>query len=344
MAGRCGLAGHAVNPSMGLDGAIHGANGPANPHRPASDKFRAAVGRCRPWSTHLSDIERNSGVRSQEYSRQIAEICRRRVGPVEGVSAMDGATEATWVRALCLRSTASQAPERPAAGGWAGPRRGFTPSPQADPPRHPTECRPLTLTLPWPLRVQGAALPAPIPIQTGKCGSQDKQTPCCLRHSGPHSCAGDGPPPVVETPEPCMSAAPTTAISRDPATGRQIASHPFATDAELETILDRGQVGFATGASRARNSAQTYCVRWPPYCAETVRSWPRWPLPKWARSKLKRWPKSRNVPCCATGTPTTARSSCATNRPRCPMTRPTCPTCRWAWCWASCRGISRTGR
>lgn len=42
-----------------------------------------------------------------------------------------------------------------------------------------------------------------------------------------------------------MSAAPTTAISRDPATGQQIASHPFATDAELETILDRGQVGFA---------------------------------------------------------------------------------------------------
>ncbi|PAM68394.1 hypothetical protein CEK00_18075 [Stenotrophomonas maltophilia] len=31
--------------------------------------------------------------------------------------------------------------------------------PQPDPPRHPTECRPLTLTLPWPLRVQGAALP-----------------------------------------------------------------------------------------------------------------------------------------------------------------------------------------
>ncbi|TIK68464.1 hypothetical protein E4416_18520 [Stenotrophomonas maltophilia] len=61
VAGRCGLAGHAVNPAprsgpaaggcafgrlrssasqakrphtWGLDGAIHGANGPANPHRP----------------------------------------------------------------------------------------------------------------------------------------------------------------------------------------------------------------------------------------------------------------------------------------------------------------------
>ncbi|SET06960.1 hypothetical protein SAMN05720615_102254 [Stenotrophomonas indicatrix] len=34
------------------------------------------------------------------------------------------ATELTGVRALCLRSTASQAPERTAASGWAGPRRG----------------------------------------------------------------------------------------------------------------------------------------------------------------------------------------------------------------------------
>ncbi|PII19602.1 hypothetical protein CR919_13275 [Stenotrophomonas sp. LMG 10879] len=31
--------------------------------------------------------------------------------------------------------------------------------PQPDPPRHPTECPLLTLPLPWPRRVQGAALP-----------------------------------------------------------------------------------------------------------------------------------------------------------------------------------------
>ncbi|WP_414609327.1 hypothetical protein, partial [Stenotrophomonas sp. BR163] len=36
------------------------------------------------------------------------------------VGAMDGAIEPPWVRALCLRSSASQAPERPAASGWAG--------------------------------------------------------------------------------------------------------------------------------------------------------------------------------------------------------------------------------
>ncbi len=34
------------------------------------------------------------------------------------------ATEPPWVRVLCLRSTASRAPERPAASGWAGPRSG----------------------------------------------------------------------------------------------------------------------------------------------------------------------------------------------------------------------------
>ena len=67
-------------------------------------------------------------IRSTIRSRfqQIAATCRRRGGSgCGGVSAMDGATEPPWVRALCLRSTASQAPERTAASGWAGPRRGI---------------------------------------------------------------------------------------------------------------------------------------------------------------------------------------------------------------------------
>ncbi|WP_414608136.1 hypothetical protein, partial [Stenotrophomonas sp. FR010] len=44
-----------------LDGAIHGANGPANPHRPASDRLPRSVGtafcfgRCRPWSTRMPE-------------------------------------------------------------------------------------------------------------------------------------------------------------------------------------------------------------------------------------------------------------------------------------------------
>ncbi len=43
---------------------------------------------------------------------------------------------ATWVRALCLRSTASRATERTAASGWAGPRRGLAASCATHPPGH----------------------------------------------------------------------------------------------------------------------------------------------------------------------------------------------------------------
>src|SRR6185437_6581640 len=58
------------------------------------------------------------------------------------VGAMDGAIEPPRVRALCLRRTASQAPERTAARGWAGPRSGvYGVSCHPTPPRHPTECR-----------------------------------------------------------------------------------------------------------------------------------------------------------------------------------------------------------
>ncbi len=65
---------------------------------------------------------------------------------------------APWVRALCLRSTASQAPERPAASGWAGPRRGgYGASCRPTPPR-PTSSNPEPLWLwLWPLQVQGGS-------------------------------------------------------------------------------------------------------------------------------------------------------------------------------------------
>ncbi|PJL14638.1 hypothetical protein B9Y66_06420 [Stenotrophomonas maltophilia] len=45
---------------------------------------------------------------------------------------------------------------------WMGLRRPRNPTP----PRHPTECQLLTLLWPWPLRVQGAALPKPTPTMT----------------------------------------------------------------------------------------------------------------------------------------------------------------------------------
>ena len=76
------------------------------------------------------------------------------VGPVAGREPHGCGDRATWVRALCLRSTASQAPERPAASGWAGPR-GTCSGPATGATRHPSECQLLTLTL--LLRVQGAA-------------------------------------------------------------------------------------------------------------------------------------------------------------------------------------------
>ncbi|CAQ46769.1 putative penicillin binding protein [Stenotrophomonas maltophilia K279a] len=85
LVGRCGCAGHAVNPAprsgpaaggcafgrlrssasqtkrphpWGLDGAIHGANGPAQPHRPTLDSFPMTVGRSTPCvDESLSDIE-----------------------------------------------------------------------------------------------------------------------------------------------------------------------------------------------------------------------------------------------------------------------------------------------
>ncbi|SNT80951.1 hypothetical protein SAMN02744786_0690 [Stenotrophomonas sp. CC120222-04] len=137
LAGRCGLAGHAVNPAprsgpaaggcafgrlrssasqakrphpWGLDGAIHGANGPASPHRPTSDRSRrivsrSAVGRCRPWSTHIHatrGCERSDPLLTLTFLffdfpwRTHTETVRGRAGGLRrGVSRMDAATELT---------------------------------------------------------------------------------------------------------------------------------------------------------------------------------------------------------------------------------------------------------
>jgi hypothetical protein len=80
---------------------------------------------------------------------------------------MDAAAKPPWVRALCLRSTASQAPERPAASDWAGPRSGvYGVSRNRTHPAIPDSPLSLLLLLrplPLPLRVQGAALQPPLP-------------------------------------------------------------------------------------------------------------------------------------------------------------------------------------
>ena len=173
-AGRCGQAGHAVNPPpgsgpaaggcafgrlrssasqakrphpWGLDGAIHGANGPACPHRPTSDRFRWLLvgvdlgrhGRSTPcvdsfrFQFEIFDSDGDSSTHGVDLL-QIAEICRRRGGSGCGsVRGMDAAAKPPWM----------------------GLRR----LPQPDPPRHPTDCPLLTLTLTLIRRVQGAALP-----------------------------------------------------------------------------------------------------------------------------------------------------------------------------------------
>ncbi|MBA0304481.1 hypothetical protein D7Y36_16650 [Stenotrophomonas maltophilia] len=82
------------------------------------------------------------------------------------VGAMDGAIEPPRVRALCLRSTASQVPERTAASGWAGPRRGVygvscSPTPSRQTISNPEPLWLWPLLARWPLQVQGAALPKP---------------------------------------------------------------------------------------------------------------------------------------------------------------------------------------
>ncbi len=155
LAGRCGAAGHAVNPPpgsgpaaggcafghlrssasqakrphpWGLDGAIHGANGPALPHRPTSDRFpRLLVGvdlGRHGGSTpcvdafrsilEIFDFDRDSSTHGVDLP-QIAGNCRRRGGSgCGGVSRMDAATELTWTY--------------------------LQRHPQPDPPRHPSEC------------------------------------------------------------------------------------------------------------------------------------------------------------------------------------------------------------
>ncbi len=147
-----------------LDGAIHGANAPAWPTRPASDSFRGRPAteerkksksgslRCAcsdddqrsspttnksrpPQARHVSTKVDTHQQQCSMQSRQIAGTCRRRGGSgCGGVSAMDGAIEATGTY---LR--------RP---------------PQPEPPRHPTDSPLLTLTLTLLRlrRVQGAAL------------------------------------------------------------------------------------------------------------------------------------------------------------------------------------------
>ena len=112
------------------------------------------------------------------------------------VGAMDGAIEPPWVRALCLRSTASQAPERTAASGWAGPRRGVHGvSCQPTPPR-PTHRNPEPLWL-WLWLLPAAGGPPRVsaaPPHPTRSGSSRRYRQCRSSRSGSWpGTAGDSP-------------------------------------------------------------------------------------------------------------------------------------------------------
>ena len=134
----------------------------------AKAAFRVAAGWTKPYPTSIRQISSTQGVdlpcrpRSTPTNRHRETVEGGEVWVGRTVGAMDGAIEPPGVRALCLRSTASQAPERTAASGWAG--LGFTACP-ANPhrPAQPAETQSrfgfgLAGQRPALPRVQGATL------------------------------------------------------------------------------------------------------------------------------------------------------------------------------------------
>jgi len=145
------VAGDAVNPSLGA-WPRHPCRGhPRNRTHPAFDRFPRSVDPRHAWM-NLCQITKSIGARS---------VFQRKTDLAPGPHVVPGSVQpspgncqrwggvgwqdrwrhgwrhrAPGVRALCLRSTASQAPERTAASGWAGPRKGvYGVSCQPTPPR-----------------------------------------------------------------------------------------------------------------------------------------------------------------------------------------------------------------
>jgi|GEM_PF-2661707 len=147
-AGGGGYAGAAVNPSMGAWSRLARVRCPAHTARPGlgscPTRRAHAPDPCRshpriPTPANPSTVCRCHGksrCRLQPAQGHAMRFCRsqphttlygggRRVAPVGTVKNMDVFDKPTWVKAHCLRGTASRATERTAAGGWAGPRRGI---------------------------------------------------------------------------------------------------------------------------------------------------------------------------------------------------------------------------
>ena len=160
-AGGCGFAGHAVNPSMGACRkhpcflqsrkpapadprrcvGDHGKiNGSADRFHASTDEvvFRAVVWEPtlpppapftypphnRPQPPFAHPPRRGTPCVSALAIRTLPSVGGgRRAAPVGTVKNMDVFAKSPWVKAHCLRGTASRATERTAAGGWAGARR-----------------------------------------------------------------------------------------------------------------------------------------------------------------------------------------------------------------------------
>ena len=147
-AGGCGFAGHAVNPSMGAC-RKHPCflqsrkPAPADPRRCVGGHGRSTAvsiifmrfrtrwrsvpsfgnRRYRSGQSGAPPRRATPCVDALRIRTRLSIGGGRRAAPVGTVKNMDVFAKPPWVKAHCLRGTASRATERTAAGGWAGARR-----------------------------------------------------------------------------------------------------------------------------------------------------------------------------------------------------------------------------
>ncbi|SNT84121.1 hypothetical protein SAMN02744786_3975 [Stenotrophomonas sp. CC120222-04] len=176
---------------------------PPQPDPPRLRQFLAICSRSTPCvDESLSDNEINWGQirfpkengsdpmtpRDSRTYPTVTGNCQRRDGAgLRGVRGMDAAAKPPGVRALCLRSTASQAPERTAASGWAGLGVYGVPAIRHRPAQHTDNPEPLWLwlwlwLLPW-LTAGAGRSPAGPPSPAHENDFTDFSKPSSLRHA-----------------------------------------------------------------------------------------------------------------------------------------------------------------
>ena len=181
--GKTGV-GRPAQPARGVPRA-HGANGPASPHRPTSDRSRRliAVGGCRPWSTHIHatrGCERSDPLLTLIFFFLIFRGGRTRKLSKAGRGGFAGVS-APWMARLSPQGRVHGVPREPTPPGQArlliyainqprheGLSRWPSPSPRARPAARPgsaPRCRAGTPVQPspvrWPRHVRRPAPPVP---------------------------------------------------------------------------------------------------------------------------------------------------------------------------------------